>query len=271
MNLSNVKLVVTDMDGTLLNSKGKVSTNFFNLYKQLQNHDVHFTAASGRQFYSISAKLHTIKNDISIIAENGGMAKYKNQDLVFNALDEKIIKQLIPELRKIHDIYIVLCGEKGAYIETEDQNFKNMFQEYYPEYFYLKDLQRVENDAFFKIALYHSRDSEKYIYPAVKHLENELQIKVSGKHWVDISNPNANKGIALEILQKKLGISQEETMVFGDYNNDLEMLNLAHFSYAMENAHPNIKKAARFQTKSNNEEGVELVLQKLLQAKVKNK
>ena len=53
-------------------------------------------------------------------------------------------------------------------------------------------------------------------------------------------------------------------MVFGDYNNDLEMMQLSHFSYAMGNAHPNIKNIARFETKSNDEEGVETVLEELL-------
>jgi len=267
MDLSKVKLVVTDMDGTLLNSKGKVSSSFFELFKQLQKNDVHFAAASGRQFQSISQKLHPIKNDISIIAENGGIAKYKNQHLLINSLGLKKTLQLIPLLRNINDVYIVLCGEKGAYIETKDQDFITMFQEYYPEYFSLKDLSKVMKDTFFKIALYHYQNSEKYIYPSVKHLENEFQIKVSGEHWVDISHPKANKGVALKILQDKLGIKKEETMAFGDFNNDLEMLELAHFSYAMENAHPNVKKVARFQTKSNNDEGVEIILEKLLKAK----
>ena len=54
-------------------------------------------------------------------------------------------------------------------------------------------------------------------------------------------------------------------MVFGDYNNDLEMMERSYYSYAMENAHPNVKKAARFITKSNNEAGVEMVLASLLE------
>ena len=53
-------------------------------------------------------------------------------------------------------------------------------------------------------------------------------------------------------------------MVFGDYNNDLQMLELAHFSYAMANAHSAVKKIARFETKSNLEEGVESILEKLI-------
>jgi len=187
--------------------------------------------------------------------------------MMFNAMDNEVIRDLIPFLREIEDVFIVLCGKKGAYIETDDEQFINMFKEYYPEYFYMEDLEKITDEVFFKIALYHNVDSEKHIYPSVEHLEKELQVKVSGQHWVDIAHPEANKGNALRSLQKKLGISEEETMAFGDFNNDLEMLNHSYFSYAMENAHPNIKKAARFITKSNNEEGVEIILDQLLQAK----
>jgi len=267
MDLTNVKLVVTDMDGTLLNSKGRVSETFFELFPQMQKAGIHFVAASGRQFYSITQKLTTIKEEISIIAENGGMIKFKDQGLVFNALNNDIIRDLIPLLRKIEDVFIVLCGKKGAYIETEDQKFVTMFREYYPEYFYMDDLGKISDEVFFKIALYHKIDSEKHIYPSVKHLEDELQVKVSGQHWLDIAHPDANKGNALRTLQKELGISEKETMAFGDFNNDLEMLNYSYFSYAVENAHPNIKKAARFSTKSNDEKGVEMVLDQLIQAK----
>lgn len=70
-------------------------------------------------------------------------------------------------------------------------------------------------------------------------------------------------------MQQLLGITKEETLVLGDYNNDLEMMEQAHFSYAMENAHPNVTKAARYSTKSNTEEGVEEVLEELIMAKKK--
>ncbi|UCE93931.1 MAG: HAD hydrolase family protein, partial [Flavobacteriaceae bacterium] len=80
-------------------------------------------------------------------------------------------------------------------------------------------------------------------------------------------DPGANKGRAVQLLQDSLGVSKEETMVFGDFNNDLEMIDQAFFSYAMENAHDNVKKAAKFSTKSNNEAGVEFVLKQLIEAK----
>jgi HAD superfamily hydrolase (TIGR01484 family) len=139
-----------------------------------------------------------------------------------------------------------------------------MFKNYYSEYRLVDDLTEITNDTFFKIAAYHFDCSETHIYPAVKHLENELQVIVSGEHWLDISHSNANKGYALNILQNDLNISKEETMVFGDYNNDLKMIELADFSYAMENAHPNVKKAANYATSSNDDYGVERILEKLV-------
>ena len=83
MDFSKVKLVVSDMDGTLLNSKGKVSPQFFNLFKELQKRNIYFCAASGRQHNSIVDKLATIKNDIHVIAENGAIAK-KGEEILIN-------------------------------------------------------------------------------------------------------------------------------------------------------------------------------------------
>lgn len=267
MDLSKVKLVVTDMDGTLLNSKGKVSNTFFELFDEMQKQQIHFIAASGRPYHSITHKLDKIKNEITIIAENGGIAKQGEKELVATKLDLEKVMGLIPLLRKIPNTYIVLCGKNAAYIETREEKFINMFSEYYSNHQIVHDLTKVDGVDIFKIAVYHFDSSEEFIYPSVKHLENEMQIKVSGENWLDLSHTNANKGFALDFVQNQLGIKKSETMVFGDYNNDLEMLALADFSFAMENAHPNVKKASNYSTKSNDDLGVEIILKQLIEAK----
>lgn len=269
MDLSKVRLVVTDMDGTLLNSKGEVSNTFFDLFKKFKENDIHFVAASGRQYNSITNKLNSIVDDITIIAENGGIAKQGTEELLVTNLPEESTNEIIELLRGIEDVFVVLCGKKSSYIETKDATFTKLFNEYYAAYEVVDDLTKVSKDDFVKIAVYHFESSEDHIYPSVKHLENNLQVKVSGKNWLDLSHPNANKGYALKMLQDRLGISKAETMVFGDYNNDLEMLALADFSFSMENAHPNVTKAANYQTKSNDENGVEYILDKLINAKQK--
>ena len=267
MELSQVKLVVADMDGTLLNSNGQVSDMFFNLFKELQKLDIHFIAASGRQYYSIIHKLDAIKDDITVIAENGGIAKRKNEELLTACLPLDKTQELIKMMRDIDDAHIVLCGKKKAYVEDKDERFLNIFNEYYYKYELVDDLLEITEDDFFKIAVYSFNGSEETTYPVVRHLEGKIKVKVSGENWLDLSSMEADKGRALAHVQKQMGIHKNETMVFGDYNNDLEMLDLAHFSYAMENAHPNVTKAANFTTKSNDAQGVEHILEQLVKAK----
>jgi len=268
MDLSKVKLVVSDMDGTLLNSKHEVSPLFFQLFDKLKEQNIHFCAASGRQYNSIISKLDAIKNEIFVISENGGLAKHKDKLLVLNVLStEKIIK-IITELRLVKGANIVLCGKDTALIESNNQEFINLFQEYYNDFKIVDDLvEAASKGDFLKIAVYHFKSSEKFIYPVIKGLGDDLLIKISGTNWLDISDKKANKGNALREVQQILNITKEETMVFGDYHNDIEMLQEADYSFAMKNAHKEIKEIANYTTESNDNFGVEKVLEQLINSK----
>jgi len=267
MDLSQVKLVATDMDGTLLDSKGKVSDHFFELFNTLQELGVTFVAASGRQYYSIIHKLKPIKEDIYVIAENGALTMHKNKELQTTEIDRKTYLELLTLAKTLKGSQVILCGRKKGYIEDYGQDFVTMFTEYYGRYEIVEDLAAVTDDQYLKIAICNLKGSEKYLYPALKHLENRLKVKVSGEIWLDISHHNADKGNALAQLQKSLNITPQETMVFGDYNNDLEMMKQAQFSFAMENAHPNLKAVANYITRSNDNQGVEHILDKMIKAK----
>ena len=268
MKLSNVKLVVSDMDGTLLNEKGQVSPRFFELYKELQQHDVQFVAASGRQYYSIIDKLDQIKNSITVIAENGGIAQRRDEVLLTRSLPKNTVKDLIQKIRPLEDAHMVLCGMKSGYVESNKEGFLPIFSEYYKKYELVDNLlDVVDDDEFFKIAVYSFKGSENSTYPHFKGEYDSFKVKVSAENWLDIMGIDTNKGDALKLIQDLMGVGSDETMVFGDYNNDLEMMKLAHFSYAVENAHPNVLKAASYKTKSNTDMGVELVLEELLTAK----
>ena len=251
------------MDGTLLNSNHMVSDHFFKLFQELKSKDIHFIAASGRQYNSIIEKLYPIKDDIIVIAENGGFAMRKEEELLSTALPKENITKILDVLSNVPNIHPVLCGKHNAYVSGASDIFINKLQEYYTEFSIVKDLRHYDGEII-KIAIYHFESSERYIYPFVNHLEDTLQVKISGENWVDISSPNANKGFALDRVMSLYNIKSDELLVFGDYNNDLEMLALADFSFAMENAHPNVKNAARFVTSSNDDYGVEKILEKLV-------
>lgn len=251
------------MDGTLLNSKHQVSTRFFEQFQELKKRGILFVAASGRQYHSIIDKLAPIKENILVIAENGALVKEKEKELLVTPLNHYIKNDLLESIDGIQGAHAMLCGKYKAYFDGKSIPFLEELKEYYSSYEILDDLACV-TDEIIKIAVYHHESAENYIYPAMSQYNDQVIVKVSGQHWVDLNHTDANKGHALQQVQEQYGILEEETLVFGDYNNDLEMLERAHYSFAMKNAHPDVKKVANYQTGSNDDFGVELILDQLL-------
>ena len=88
---------------------------------------------------------------------------------------------------------------------------------------------------------------------------------ISGKNWMDIMVKGINKGAALAKVQKALGILPEETLAFGDYYNDIELLEQASYGFVMKNAVEDMKKNAKYITPhTNNENGVMEVVRKFI-------
>lgn len=264
MNLSEVKLIVSDMDGTLLNSKHEVSPLFLEQFEQLKAKNIKFVAASGRQYHSILDKLKSIKEHITIVAENGAYVVKNDEELFVNAISKSKVKELLVLCLQIKDTHIVLCGKKKAYFLKNTNDFEHTIAEYYTEYEIVEDFDTLPEDDFLKIALCHYNGSEENIYPHLKTIETNWQLKISGKQWLDIALKENHKGNAIERIQEKYGITSHQTMAFGDYQNDLEMLKKAKYSFAMENAHPDVKKIANYETLSNDALGVESIISRVL-------
>nr|WP_321413925.1 HAD family hydrolase [uncultured Allomuricauda sp.] len=263
MDLSQIKMVVTDMDGTLLNSKHEVSPRFFEIYEELKKKNIAFVAASGRQYHSMVDKLESIKHEILVIAENGALIRKQEETLLTTPINKSQVLRILDTVRPLENVHPVLCCQNNAYVGGDSNEFLEMLREYYSEFEIVEDQKQV-TDEVLKIAIYHFENSEKHIYPHVKHLEGDLKVKVSGNNWVDISDLNAHKGYALKKVMDDHQIAANEIMVFGDYNNDLEMLELSDYSFAMANAHPNVLKTAKYSTHSNDDFGVERILEKLI-------
>src|SRR5690606_15505594 len=186
MDLSKVRMVVTDMDGTLLNSDHEVSSKFFAQFQELKKQDIKFVAASGRQYFSIIEKLDAIKEDIIVVAENGAYVREQEKEILATPLNNSTIKEVLELPKGLEGVHIVLCGKMNAYINGESEVFQQKLREYYSEYTVLDDLAAFDGEIL-KIALFHFQNSEKHIYPIVKHLESKLKVKVSGENWLDLS------------------------------------------------------------------------------------
>ncbi|WP_297488090.1 HAD family hydrolase [uncultured Cetobacterium sp.] len=251
-----IKLIVTDMDGTFLNDKKEISSEFWDVFKKLKEKNIKFVVASGRQYQNLKEQFEPIKDEIIFVAENGSYIVEKEKELYSRTLSKEAIEKFVNIGREIKTTNIVLCGKKSAYIENTEPKFMKEVEKYYEEREIVENLLKLPNDdEIIKIAFCDLDGTEKNIFPFVKD-EKEFQVVVSGEIWLDVSHLESNKGIALDIIMKKLNINYDEVMIFGDYLNDYEMLKRGKYSYAMENAHEEVKKIANFLAKSNNDNGV---------------
>lgn len=251
-----IKFIATDMDGTLLNSKKELSLEFYEIFEELKKRDILFAAASGRQYYTLAKEFEKIKDDMLFIAENGTFVVYKGEELIVNGLDKDLARELIRIGRTIENSNVVLCGKNSAYVESSDSKFLEEVRKYYERCEIVEDLEKVQ-DTVLKVTMCDFNGSENNSYKYFESYKDRLQVTISGEIWLDITEGGVNKGVAIREIQALLGIGFDETMVFGDYLNDLEMMESAYYSYAMENAHEDLKKVSRFITsKSNDEDGV---------------
>ena len=250
-----IKLIATDMDGTLLKSNNEIQDGFYDVFHKLKEKDIIFAAASGRQYYNLLEKFKGLDNNMMFIAENGTFVVYRGEELIVNSLDKEIALELIKVGRTIENSYIILCGKNSAYIESRDERLIEQTEKYYARYEVVEDLTKVEDDIL-KVTICDFSGSEGNSNKYFDDYRDKAQICVSGEIWLDMMAKGVNKGLAIKEIQEKLGIKHEETMVFGDYLNDLEMMDSAYHSYAMDNAHDDLKKVARFIAKSNDECGV---------------
>ena len=250
-----IKFIATDMDGTLLNSNNEIHADFYPMFQSLKEKDIIFAAASGRQYYNLLERFKDIKDDMMFIAENGTFVVYKGKELIVNSLEKNIAKELIEIGRTIPNSYVILCGKNSAYIESHDERLIKQTAKDYERYKIVEGLTSIDDDIL-KVTICDFNGSENNSNNYFDEYRDKVQITVSGEIWLDIVAKGINKGVAINEIQNLLNIDYKETMVFGDYLNDLEMMSSAYHSYAMANAHDTLKKAARFIAKSNDENGV---------------
>ncbi|MGF1775922.1 HAD family hydrolase [Vibrio nomapromontoriensis] len=260
MPTNNIKFIASDMDGTLLDPQGKLPADFLDLHRQICDKGILFCAASGRQYYSLLETFAPIQDEMMFIAENGTIVMHQGKELYSCEIDRSAIHRIITEVRKIPNAYVVLCGKRSAYIETDDSQALEEIAKYYHRRESVSDLLSVDDD-FIKVAICHFDGTEKHVFPAIdKEFGHDHQVVVSAKIWLDVMNAQASKGTAIRHLQETLGFTHEQTMSFGDYFNDVEMLQASYHSYAVDNAHEKVKTYAKFSAPSNSENGVHQVI-----------
>lgn len=253
-----IKLIATDIDGTLIqDSTPDLYPEIVEEITRLTDQGVIFVCASGRQYASIRKMFHEVADRIVYIAENGAHIRYRDRDLGLTEMRREYAEDLIRQLRQFPDCEIVVSTPAGSLLETDNQKFLDMMTYgYHNDYRVVEDVLAVKEPVL-KVAIYHQGSirelGESALIPAWK---DRLQTCVAGEEWVDFMDLSVDKGQALSSVQKIFGITKTETMAFGDNTNDIGLMNAAQESYAVENAHPLVKEAAKYICPSWREKGV---------------
>ncbi len=252
-----IRYIFSDMDGTLLDEQKRLPKQIFHLLDALKQKNITFAIASGRQYYNLYEQFAKYANDMLFIAENGAMMFEGKQCIFYSEIAYERLLAPVMRIRQLSNAWPVLCGVNSAYVEHDHPQFIENCRMYYRRLQIVDDvLEAAKQDHICKISIYDACDSQQNGLPWIQGYTNDLHTVISGQHWIDITNENTNKGSAVAYLKKIKQLKREQLMAFGDYLNDAELLKACEVSYAMANAHPDIKKTAKYLADSNENNGV---------------
>ena len=279
--MNNYKLIVTDMDGTVLGGDHKITEENMRALKEADERGVKVVFATGR--FHDSAKEHVtfLEEVMPIVSSNGAIIKHPitNEVLYCNSIDKDISLKIVETLDNLDLSYqIYTDNEILQKYKTEEEKIKmqdfikNTFSDK-TEIIFKKDLKKDIKDL--NILKFNVMDFERPLLMKEARKEVEkiegLEVTSSWNDNVEIMNAGSSKGSAVKFLCELLNIDKEEIIAFGDNYNDISMLEYVGMGVAMGNAEEDVKKIASYITESNTESGVakaidDLVLEKVISA-----
>ncbi len=264
-----IKLVITDMDGTFLNSKGEFDREYFHKVRSLmESKGVHFAACTGKQCERVEEIFGDDKQGIWILGDSATRIKHNGEFIYQSLIPNQIGLEVIEELEAIKENQtIIACTEQCAIIKKgRGDSERNIVRCSYAKMLEVDDLSEITDD-FVKITVL---DVEKECFETVKKIrqfEDRVYMVASEAAWIDITNHSVHKGTTVKKLQSILDVTADETMAFGDGYNDLELFEQATYSFAVRNAFDEVKLKASFGAPSNDENGVLFTVEKILTLK----
>ena len=274
-----IKLIASDMDGTLLNHNHKIPKENVKLINFAKNQGIEFVVATGRAYYEALPALNEENINCDVISFNGGIVYDKNGNII--SITPMLPKDLYYtiEILKSFDISYQLYTKNTIYtksIETDINAYIDLIRSngYDPDVEHLRAeaqqkldvgyitevenielyLNEKENPPIKIIAI--SNDISKLENAAKLLSENKsISVTSSGANNIEIMHKNATKGEALKEIAKIYGINLENAVAIGDNLNDQAMLDIVGYSVAMKNGNTILKEQAKYVTEKTNSEG----------------
>ena len=253
-----IKLIVTDMDGTFLNdNKGYNQVLFEQVKKLTREQGIIFAPCTGKQTQRVEEILGEDNQDFYIMGDSAARIKHQGKYIYQSFLNKATGLDIIKRLASINEHHaIIVSTDQGSFIKNNTlPHIKKRLQRSFSNLTYIPCYTDIK-DNFIKITVY---DEQSHCFQTQRQLSefnDKAYIVASEAQWIDIANYNVHKGTTVAILQKKLGITYAETMVFGDGLNDVGLMGKGAFSFAMKNGFDETKAAANYIIGNNNEDSV---------------
>ncbi|MBN6048824.1 Cof-type HAD-IIB family hydrolase [Lactobacillus helveticus] len=264
------KVVAVDMDGTFMRNDQTFDRKRFNrILNQLRADGGHFIVSSGRPYQRLRKDFIGFLDRIDMVADNGSLLLQDDQIISTHLLTNRAALDLIRFIQEYYpESSIIVTGIENSYTTiSASPAFKQTMNFYYPDRVEVPDLMTAvsPHDQITKLTLSYRHDFSAELEKEFNaHHAEKIHCTSSGFGLMDIVPYSVNKGNALKYFLRYFDAKPSELIAFGDGMNDKEMLELAGYSYAMENAEPALKKVAKYIAPSNNDDGVLQVLDEYL-------
>ncbi len=270
----SIKLIATDLDGTLMSPDHITITDFtVKALKQAHDKGVKIAIATGRPLVLTDDVTNQIPFADYVIYANGAGVydRVHSKTLCSDLIPNKTAIDIIRDFLNQNVFFEVYINGKSHYQADCSKFFLNnsdMPQEFIDQVEASMEahdnlIEYLGDRGIEKITLYSVEDWQYDKFTSIMKKFN-LTTAVSFEGCLEGTSPTANKGNAVENLSKSLNLTADEVMCFGDAGNDIQMLEWAGFSFAMGNGSAECKAAAKFTALSNSEDGLAKAVNKYI-------
>lgn len=232
----NIRLIVSDVDGTLLQDGSKpLDRHLFDLIRRIQKLGVRFVVASGRQYPNLQRLFAPLSEEITFAPENGAVMLYKGELLRKVTIEREIALEMIADIQKDERCQVVASGTMTTYIHKKDRKAALHMLFYYGNTVTVVDDFAAIPEEFVKIAALTPIELTHQITGEFRtRWAGRFPVMVAGDEWMDFGH--TGKGEAIRFLMDEMGLNPSQVMVFGDNFNDEGMMRLAGYPWAMRSS-----------------------------------
>ena len=255
-----IQLVASDIDGTLLlNGAKALDPEIFKLIRELHKKGILFMAASGREYTNLRNLFAPVADDIAFLCLNGCLTFYQNECISKEIMDTIIARKLITTIQNDPNAEALVSGEKTCYITPKNQSYYEHLTTTVKNHMTIVDDLLNIPEPYTKISAYFKNGVYEHYQDYVDMFNEKITVQIGGKCWLDCAPKGVNKSTGFLKLLAYLNIPTENTVMFGDNDNDKQILQTCGYPISMETAVPSIYKLFPTHVNSVNE-GIHFIL-----------